>query len=456
MSTVDRTRLPSVGHDPPFRLPEFQRTVLANGTRLWAAEHRRAPVLTVLLLVPSGAAADPLGAPGLAALTADLLDEGSTSRSGIELHEALTRLGGHLTTEVWSDATVVGLTTLSRHLRGGLELLFELVTQPRFDPDDVARVRDLRLNRILQMRQSPSAVADRVFLETLYDAHPYGHLAVGTEAALSTMSADDAAEFHRRWYTPSAWTLIAVGDVPPQQMCAEIEQVWAEVSAGAGHPAVDAPLPEPSPAGDRMVFVARDGAVQSEIRLGHPGVPRSSPDYYALRVLNAVLGGQFVSRVNLNLREDKGYTYGARTSFDWRTGRGPFSLQASVQTAATIDGIREAVREMTDIRGARPPTADELALARAALTRGFPRSFETASQIAGAGVQLALHQLSDDTYAQFVPRIMAVGADDVLQAALRHLHPEELVAVVVGSRPDVLGGLAGLGFGEPVERPNTS
>ena len=420
------------------------------------AEHHRAPVLTLLLLMPAGSASDPPGAPGLAALTAALLDEGSSSRSAIEIHEALTRIGGHLTTDVGSDATVVGLTTLSGHLRPALELFLELVTRPRFDPEDVTRVRDLRLSRIGQMRRSPSAVADRVFLETLYGTHPYGHLAIGNETALSALGPDDVVDFHRHRYRPSSWTLIAVGDVSSTKVRDEIEQVWGDAAADGGPEADAEALPELTPAGERLVFVARDGAVQSEIRLGHVGVSRSSPDYYALRVLNAVLGGQFVSRINMNLREDKGYTYGARTSFDCRVGRGPFSLQASVQTAATIDAVREAVREISEIRGARPPSGPELQLARASLTRGFPRSFETASQVARGGAQLALHQLPDDTFEQFVPRIMAVGADDVLQAASRHLHPEDLVTVVVGSRSDVFDGLSGLGFGDPVERPNTS
>ena len=193
--------------------------------------------------------------------------------------------------------------------------------------------------------------------------------------------------------------------------------------------------------------------MQSEIRLGHAGPPRSAPDYHAACVLNMILGGQFVSRVNLNLRETKGYTYGARTSFDWRVGPGPFRLQAGVQTSATADAVREAAREIAEIRGPLPPSARELETAKAALTRGFPRSFETAARIARAGVQLALHDLPDDDYTQFVPRIQAVGSDDVLQAAARRLRPDDLTAVVVGSRPDVLDSLAGLGFGDPVERP---
>ena len=453
MPGVDRTRLPAVGADPAFRLPAFERAALSDGVQVLAAGHRRAPVLTLFLLLPAGAAADPPGQPGLAALTADLLDEGSAALSDVELHRALMRIGGRLSTEVWSDATVVGLTTLSRHAREGLRLLFEVAARPRFDPADVARVRELRINRIRQLRRSAAAVAERVFAEALYGSHPYGHPAIGTEAALQVLGPAEVTDFHRRRYLRGPWTLVAVGDLPPEALLAEAARTWGEGAFADGGSPAEGPPPAPPPVTRRMVFAAREGAVQSEIRLGHPGPPRTSPDFYALGVLNMVLGGQFVSRVNLNLREEKGYTYGARTSFDWRVGRGPFCLQVGVQTTATLDALREAVREIADVRGPRPPSPRELETARAALTRGFPRSFETAFQVARAGLRVALHRLPDDDYAQFVPRIMAVGADDVLRAAQRHLRPDELLAVVVGSRPDVLGELAGLGFGDPVEWP---
>ena len=451
MPSVDRTRLPLPGADPAFSLPAFERAELGDGTAVWVAEHRRAPLLTLHLLLPTGYAADPPDKPGLASLTAALFEEGTAGLSAVELDTALKRIGGHLTTAVTCDATVVALTVLSQHAAAGLRLLFETTMRPRLDADDVARERELRINRIRQQRQSPGAVADRVFLEALYGPHPYGHLSIGTESALRSIGPADVEAFHRHGYAAAPWTLVAAGDVAPTALIAEAERAWA-----AARPPVDrlpaaAGPPEPGPAGERMVFVARDGAVQSEIRLGHAGPPRRTPDYYALLVLNMVMGGQFVSRINQNLREAKGYTYGASTAFDWRVGRGPFRLQTSVQTAATVDAIREAVREVADIRGARPASDGELAVAQAALTRGFPRTLETAAQVARAGVQIALHGLPVDAYAQFPRRIAAISAADVRRAAERHIDPGGLVAVVVGSRPDVFDGLSELGFGAPVE-----
>lgn len=451
MSSVDRTRLPLPDADPAFSLLLFERADLGGGRAVWAAAHRRAPLLTLHLLLPTGYAADPPDAPGLASLTAALFDEGSAGLSAVELDAALRRIGGHLTTSVGSDATVVALTVLARHMTAGLRLLFETTMRPRLDADDFARERDLRINRIRQHRQSPGAVADRIFLEALYGAHPYGHLSIGTESALRSIDPADVAAFHRRSYAAAPWTLVAAGDATPSAVAAEAERAWAAVAPAVERRPDAVALPDPPTAGDRMVFVARDGAVQSEIRLGHAGPPRRSPDYHALMVLNMVLGGQFVSRVNQNLREAKGYTYGASTAFDWRVGRGPFRLLTSVQTAATVDAVREALREVADIRGRRPPTDAELEVAQAALTRGFPRTLETSAQIARSGVQIALHGLPADAYAQFPRRIAAVNAADVRQAAERHLDPDGLVAVVVGSRPDVFEGLADLGFGAPTE-----
>ena len=446
--------LPAVGPDPPFRFPDVDKRTLANGVRLWTVEHRQASLITLVLVIPTGAGSDPPHQAGLAALTADLLDEGSRDRGGIELHKALARIGGYLNTEVTSDVTALSLTALARHTCDAVSLLIEIATQPRFDPSEFERVRELRVNRLTQIQQVPSTVADRVFLETLYGSHPYGHLAIGTELSLRALAVDDVATFHAKWYAPSRWTLIAVGDVGGSGLRQRAAALAGAIPDSSGlRPSADRlGLSDPPPPRERLVFVPRDGAVQSEIRLGHVGAARSTPDYHALLVLNMVLGGQFVSRLNLSLREDKGYTYGARTVFDCRLGRGPFSLQVSVETAATAAAIRVAVCEIADIREARPPTVAELAVARAALTRGFPRRCETAGQIARVAMQLALFDLPSDYFTEFVPRVAAVSADEVTRAASRHLHPDQLVAVVVGSRAEVHTSLSGLGFGDPVER----
>ena len=458
---VDRSQLPRVGSDPSFRFPEVCKSSLANGLRVWTVEHRTVPVVAFLLLTPVGSAADPADRPGLAALTGDLLDEGSGDRSGAEVYNALARIGARFETEVSADASILTLVTLARFADRALSLLADMATRPRFETTEFARVRDLRLTRLVQLRDLPPAVADRVFTEALFRGHPYGHTAIGTDGALRAMSVEQVVAFHRRAYVAPHMTLIAVGDASHEQL---VQAVTARFCAGQAAPSgpPQAPrdfsfdaarAPAPAPPTERVLLVHRPHAAQSELRIGHVAAPRDTPDYHALLVLNTVLGAQFVSRINLNLREDKGYTYGARTAFDFRRGRGPFALQASVQTTATADAIREVMAELRAIREERPTTQSELDVARAALTRGYPQRFETASQIARAVAQLALYELPDDSLSEFVPRVAAVDIDTVTHVAASHLDPARLLTVIVGDRDQVAPTLDGLGLGAPVDVP---
>jgi zinc protease len=447
--SVDRSRLPLTGPEPAFAFPEIRRRRLANGLDVWTAVHREVPLLSVLVMIRAGASFDPADRPGLAALTGDLLDEGCGDLDALALHEALGRLGAQLDTEVGGDATLVGLTTLERSAASALALLAEMVTRPRLDAADFDRVRDLRLNRLLQLRDLPPAVAERVFTERLYGAHPYGHLPIGTETSLRAMVAGEARAFHQRMYEPSRMTVIAVGNGSHEALADSIDAAfgsWRGESSG-GPFADPAALPIP-PGAKELVVVPRTAAPQSELRIGHVALARNSPDYHALVALNLVLGGQFVSRINSNLRERKGYTYGARTSFEFRRGRGPFSLYASVQSDATADAVREALAELNAIRGERPVTEAELELGRAPLTRGYPRGFETAEQIGRAAAQLALYDLPDDYFTTFVPKVMALTPEDLTRAAATHIDPSRFVTVIVGDR-STMGPLEEVGLGEP-------
>jgi predicted Zn-dependent peptidase len=447
---VDRSRLPVPGPEPQFNFPHIERRRLSNGLRIWTVEHREVPLVSVLLVTAAGAASDPADQAGLAAMTADMLDEGCGNRSALDIHETLGRLGAQLDTDVGYDATVLGLTTLTRFLTEGVALAAEMMLQPRFAEADIDRVRDLRLNRLLQYRDSPPALADRAFAELLYREHPYGHLPIGTEGSLRAIAVDDVRRFHARAFRPELTTVIAAGDGDHDTLAAAVARAF-----DGWHMAPDPePLPvpssfgEPLPPSNRLAVVHRAGAAQSELRIGHVALARRTPDYHACVVLNMILGGQFVSRINMNLRQDKGYTYGARTAFEFRRAPGPFAMHASVQADATADAIRETLHELRAIRGERPVTAEELAVGRAALTRGYPRNFETSDQIARAAAQLALYELPDDYFSTFVPTILALGPDDITHAAERHLHPERAAVVVVGDREKIGGSLASLDLGE--------
>jgi predicted Zn-dependent peptidase len=449
----DRTRLPALAADAPFTFPEIVKASLPNGLSVWTVQHRNIPVQTMVLLVRVGSSEDPDDRPGLASLTGDMLDEGAGNHGALELNEALARLGAQFDTEVGPDATFLTLTTLSRFRSRAFDLMADIVARPQFSAHEFDRVRQLRANRLRQLRDVPSALADRSFASALYGSHPYGHLAIGTMSALEAVTLSEVVAFHRREFRPSRAVLVVVGDAAHHEIVDAANDAfsgWTDGDSGASpsetagrvlQPPVDPP--------SRLLLVDRPDAAQSELRIGHLGVSRRTPDYHALLLLNLVLGGQFVSRLNMNLREHKGFTYGARSWFEFRLGPGPFQMSASVQTEVSADAIREAVAEVRTMRSERPVTRDELDVARASLTRGYPRNFETADQVARSVAQLALYELPDDYFAVFVPRINALDLDTVRAAAERHLDADRLLTVIVGDRAKVAPTLPGLGLGEP-------
>jgi len=445
--TIDRSRLPEPGPSGPASFPAIEKSTLPNGLTVWTVRHAQVPVVAFSLLIRRGASSDPLGKHGLAAMTADMLDEGSGDRSAIEIHEAIARLGTQLETDIGADGIVAGFTVLSRFTDRALTLLADVVVRPAIRDEDVVRVRQLRLHRLTQLRDVPSVIADRAFLSLIYGDHPYGHSPIGTELSLASMSVDDVRAFHELAIRPSVATLIAVGDCDHAgiyRLALEAFGGWKGVAGDGeqGNPA------QPQP--PRLSIVPRASAPQSELRIGHVAAARNTPDYHALVTANMVLGGQFSSRINLNLREDKGFTYGARTAFEFRRRPGPFVLQVGVQTSATAQSIAESIGEITAMVSTRPITGEELRLAAASLTRGYARNFETADQIARAATQLALYDLPDTYFAEFVPRIEQLTTDEVTGAMARHLDAARLTTVVVGDYDAVGADLGRLGLGDPV------
>ena len=455
---IDRSRLPELGPDPLFHFPRIAKRQLPNGLGVWTVEHRSVPVVTCILLLGIGAATDPAAFPGLASLTGDMLDEGAGRLTALQVNDALARIGAQFDTEVGPDATILTVTTVARFATRGLGLLADIVVRPQFDTREFERVRQLRANRLRQLRDVPSALADRAFAPLLYGDHPYGHLAIGSETALQQISVDQVRDFHRQAYRPADATLIVVGDGTHADLADAAANAFGSWDGTRPrdpviHASLERALELPPVAPSHLAVVDRAGAAQSELRIGHVAVARSTPDYPALLLLNMVLGGQFVSRINMNLREDKGFTYGARTTFDFRRGPGPFQLQASVQTGATAVAIQEVLREIGGIATSRPVSASEMALARAALTRGYPRNFETAEQIARSVAQLALYGLPDDYFERFVPTIAALELDALAGVAAAHLHPSRLVALIVGDRAVIDPTLGVLPFGEAAAVP---
>ena len=448
--SIDRTRLPIPGPDRPFHFPRIVRRTLASGLELRAVRHRSVPVVSIVLLVPGGSSVDPSEAHGLVSITAGLLDEGSRGQSALDIADRVARIGGDLDLEAGMDAVVVGLTTLDRFFETGLELVHEIVTAPNLDNDDFNRIRNLRLERLKQMKDHAAALAERAYARVLYGSHPYGHLALGSEAALTSMTVDGVRAMHAAMFAPGGSTLIVVGDRPEEELldvAAKMFDPWRPALSATPIDRDAALLPPPAMPAVPLGVVSRPGAAQSELRIGQVCAPRSTPDYPALLILNAVLGGDFVSRLNTNLRESKGYTYGVRTGFNLRRGIGPFVVQTSVGTDVTGPAVQEALAEIRAIADARPATPEEVALAFASLSKGYPRGFETAGQVARSVAQLALHNLPDSYFEEFVPRLSRITAEHVATAARQYLVPAKMTTLIVGDLDKIHESLPGLGLG---------
>jgi zinc protease len=419
---------PPAGPPAVVRFPEIQRSQLDNGLLIWVIPYGALPVATMSLVIGRGTAHDPVDRHGLASLTGDMLDEGAGPLDAIALTDAFARVGTQLTVDVGPDTMTLSLAGLSSSFEQALALVGDVVRRPRLAESDFDRVRDLRVNRLRQLSRSAGTVADRTYVTAVFGDHVYGHGALGTTSALAGMTIDDARTFWTNHIGPSAATLIVVGDIASD----DVVRAAARVFGTWDQQPVDVPdPPEVSAADPKILLVDRPGAAQSELRLGHVGPRRNTPLFHPLVVGNAVLGGQFTSRINRRLREEKGVTYGAHTSFDFRRLAGSFSCVTSVQTDATTESVADVLDELDEIRLTLVDES-ELAAARASLTRGYVRNFETGGQILRAAVQLVTYDLPDDTFDRFVEAVEAVEADDVLVAAEEVIRPAEATIVVVG------------------------
>jgi zinc protease len=443
VSDEGKWKLPAAKPDPRFALPQIQRRQLSNGLEVVIVEHHELPVVTMNLLVKSGAAGDPKNRPGLASLTADLLDEGTKKRSALEISNSLTDIGARLGTSADWDTSSTNLTTLTRHLDRALDIYADVVTNPAFQDDELKRTRARRLSTIRQQRDDANAIANIVYASILYGPnHPYGHPAIGDEDSLNAVKAADVKQFYETYYRPNNATLIVVGDVKPDTILPKLESAFAGWQR-ANVPTIDIPDAQGREKAG-LYIVDRPGSAQSVINIGQVGVARSTPDYFPLLVLNTMLGGQFVSRVNLNLREDKGYTYGARTSFDYRRGAGPFVASAGVFTKVTKESVAEFMKELRGLRGEIPITAKELEFSKQAIIRGYPRTFETPSQMANRLSDVVTYGLPDDYFNNYIQQVRAVTLADVQRVANRYLDPSRMAILVVGDRKVIEPGLRSL------------
>lgn len=448
-ATVDaqrpvRTSPPVPGSPPAFTLPAVQKRALSNGIPLWIIEAHEVPLVQVNLLVAAGSGADPEGKYGTASLTAAMLDEGAGQRSALEIADVIDGLGATLSTSSSFDASAVRLNVPVARLGDALPVMADVALRPSFPGSDFERVRQERLTDLLRARDEPNAIAATAFAKLVFGpSHRYGTSAMGTTQTITALTPADLREFHRRMFVPGNAALIVVGDVKGDQIVAALE---GQFGTWTGTAPVVRPVPNaPQLTTRRIVIVDKPGAPQSQIRIGRVGVARSTPDFFPLEVLNTLFGGSFSSRLNQNLREEHGYTYGASSYFEMRRSAGLFVAGAGVQTDKTAAAVHEFFHEFGHL--AEPVPAKELRRTKDNLALGFPGEFETTTQLSRKLEELVVYGLPEDYFSQYINRVRAVTAADVLRVASRRIVPSRLLVVVVGDRKAVEPGLRALKLG---------
>ena len=421
---------PGAGEPRPYRFPPFGRQRLDNGLTLITADMPGRPLLAAHLLLEGGSADEPPAQAGVTALLARALSEGTERRSAIELIEAAERLGAELHADAgWEN--VAGTLEVPRSRFGpALGLLAEMVWTPSFPPAEVERLRDERLNDLLQARAEPRRRVEWAFAETIYAPEsPYHRPASGIEETVAPLDRVAVAERHAALLDPSAANLIVAGDLRGLDLpkLAETHLGALEGSSRNGaRPADDSA----HPSGPRMILIDRPEAPQTELRVGHVGLPRRIPDFHAVSVLSAILGGLFNSRLQRLLREERGYTYSVGAGFEFRRGAGPFAVRTAVQTEVTAPALRDVMEQLRGL-DTQPVTEDELREARDFLIGVFPLRFESPAQVASALAGLVIHGLPDDELDRYRPAVAAVTQDDVARAAT-HVRPDQASIVLVG------------------------
>lgn len=438
-----RAAAPPPGPPRPYHFPHVTRKTLANGLRVVVAENHAAPLVAARALVRSGADHDIPELAGLASLTSELLDEGAASRDAVRLAEDLGRLGASLGTGADWDASYVSIDVLARNANAAMEIFADIVRRPTLPDASLQRIRSERLNELIQQRDEPSAIAGKRFSNLLYGRGTYGNSVVGNPESVANISLADVRRYYETQYVANNTTIVVTGDIDAAAVVSLVERLFGD---WANKPAPQPPSITPASVEKPTVYlIDRPTAVQSEIRVGHLGVHRRTEDYFPLTVMNALLGGVFNSRINLNLRERHGYTYGARSAFAFRRQAGPFVVSAPVRNEVTLEAVNEVLAELRRIR-----TGDiegqELGDTKAYLAGVFPATVQTAGDIAGRLLDMDLYDLPHDYFDRYRENITAVSKDDVERVAKRYIDPDRVIIVIVGNVAQIHESIGTLGY----------
>jgi predicted Zn-dependent peptidase len=443
--TLDRTAVPPAGPTPMLRVPTWTKTQLANGATLIVSERHGLPLVSFTITFLGGSNQfEPAGKRGVAAMTASMLSEGTTTKTGDQLSDALQLLGTGIGSGVSAEDGSIGFVSTAKNFDATLAILADEMLNSTFPAEALERLRGRTLVNLTTAKDQPVVVGAQVFNKILYgEAHPYGQRT--TETSVKAITRDDVVAFAKSYYQPGRAIITVVGDITTAQAKSAVEKGLAAWAKAGDKPSFDYPkLPELQPA--KIYLVDKPGAAQSVFNIGLPGPPRNTPDYFALQVLNTILGGQFQSRLNANIREQKGYSYGVNSGFAYGKGPGAFRAGGSIFSAKTDAALIEFMKELKGIVGEKPITDEELKTAKESLIQGLPQRFASVTAISNAITSLTVLGLPDDYYQQYAKNVSAVTKEDVLRVAKRYIDLEHLAIVIVGDRSAVEASLKATGI----------
>jgi len=423
----------ATGKAPPLRAPIPEREILSNGLTVLVVPVRELPLVYAEVVIRSGSADDPQSKKGLAGFMTSVLREGTKSRSAEAIAEEIEALGSSLHVGTDEESISLSFSALTENFASVFDVVADVLMNPQFDPTEVERMRKRRLAALAQSRFNPRSTASRVFRKTVFGNHPYAHSSLGEQSTIEKVKAKDLRRYYKRHLNPNNAAVIIVGDVGRDEAVEEVIQRLASWDAKGGTTTPPNAAKDESPG---LFVVDKPSAPQSQLRIGHLGVSRKHPDYHSIVICNAILGGLFNSRINMNLREDKGYTYGARSVFDFLRGRGSFFVYTGVRTDVTAAAIQEVLTEIDGIRKA-DVTQTELRNAKNQYSLSLPGYFQTVSGIGGMMTNIFLYDLPLDYYQELPNKISAVTIQDVRRVAKAHLRPKNLSIVVVGDRDKI-------------------
>lgn len=442
---ADRSKVPPLGEPKKLSLPEIQSFELSNGLKVVLMEKHSVPLVQMNVIVKSGIADDPQGKSGLAGLTADMLDEGAAGKTSLQLADEINFLGVRISTfSRWHKMGLNLHSPLSK-FDEALKIAADILLRPDFPQNELDRIRKEKLTAMLQWHDQANTIASITFQKVLFgDDHPYGRPTIGNEASLKSFTSSDMKNFHSTYFKANNAYVVVVGDITKEQLVPKLESAFGKWEKG------NVPvnkLKDAEQINKRVIYlVDKPGSAQAVISIGRIGTNRLTEDYFPITVMNTILGGSFTSRLNNNLREQHGYTYGAGSSFDMRQYAGPFIARSSVQTEVTDKALVEFFKELNGIT--KPIPAEELARAKNYVALGYPDNFQTVAEIAANIEEMIDYNLPKDYFNSYIGNVLKVSAGDVSKVSKKYIVPDKMAVIVVGDRSKIEEGIKKLNLGE--------